>query len=79
MPSCNHISSFVRSLIGYDNQVFVSEYSYKCVLTGVPKKKTVIVLECKVNHCKVITIHKPIHQVTTLDLIKNYKNLIYNK
>lgn len=62
-------------MIGYDRPIHVSEYCYNCFMTGNEKKKTLIILPDNLEERGIITIHKPIADVTHIDLIMNYKRL----
>lgn len=60
-------------MIGYKYSVYVSEYCYNCLINGSPQRKTLIIMPNKLASRGIITINKPIVDVTIPDIIMNYK------
>lgn len=75
MQKSHQIAHSIKLMIGYQQPVYVSEYCYNCVINDTPKKKTLIILPDHLELKGIITIDKPIDEVTHLDLIMNYKKL----
>ena len=75
MQSSSQIAHLIKCITGCKECVYVSEYCYDCFISGEHKKKTLIVMSKKLESNGVISINKPIADITHLDIIKNYKKL----
>ena len=75
MERSHQIAHLIKVMIGYHDTIHVSEYCYNCLMNGTPKKKTLIVLPDQLEDQGIISIDKPINEITHLDLIMNYKRL----
>lgn len=75
MEKSYQIAHSVKVMIGYERPIHVSEYCYNCLMSGDPKKKTLIIMPDQLESQGIIAINKPIKEITHLDLIKNYKRL----
>jgi len=63
------IISWVKKVRQADTKVLVSDYSYHCFFSGLPMRKTLIVLPDEVEEKGVITINKPLIEIEMSDLI----------
>ncbi len=56
-------------------RVIISDYTYNCFFSGIPKSKTLIVFPDELDIKGVIAIDKPLDEVEMLDIIKLYKKI----
>ncbi|MCR9251813.1 MAG: hypothetical protein NXI20_15410 [bacterium] len=58
-----------------ESEVIISDYSYKCLLSGIPTTKTLIVIPDEIESRGIIAINKPMSQVEVTDIIKIYSRI----
>lgn len=69
------IVKWIKELRGSNDDVNVCDYCYDCVLSGIAKRKTLLVVVDQLTNKGIITVPKPMEEVTQIDLINLYRVL----
>ncbi|MEM6525312.1 MAG: hypothetical protein AAF693_16030 [Bacteroidota bacterium] len=69
------VTAWIKMFRSSPCEVLVSNYAYRCLFSGNPKTKTLIVLPDEIDAKGVISIDKPLEKVDIPDIIKLFKRI----